>query len=51
MERELGLLLDPGLESLRKALIRHYKSEIEQGKVTKERRDALKKWLLSQGTH
>ena len=47
MEREL---LDPGLESLRKALIRHYKSEIEKGTVTKERRDALKKWLLSQGT-
>lgn len=42
-------MLDPSFESLRKALIRHYKAEIENGTVTKERRDHLKKWLLSQG--
>lgn len=42
-------MLDPGLEGIRRALIRHYKSEIENGTVSKERRDSLKKWLLSQG--
>ena len=48
MAKETYSSSDPSLIRLRNALIHHYKTEISLGKVTKERKNAFKRWLFSQ---